>query len=63
VAEPEEDIAELERRTAGLDSAATAAARPEAMAEPAAAMLEWIQAALALRTWASKKREAEGDKA
>ena len=50
-----EELSEIERRVASLDSAAVAE-RPIACAEATSAMLEWAQAAVALQRWAEAKR-------
>ncbi|CAE8664371.1 unnamed protein product [Polarella glacialis] len=50
------DLAAIQTRTEGLDPG-SARNRPFAGAQAAAAMLEWLQAALALRRWADQTRQ------
>eukprot|EP00931_Biecheleriopsis_adriatica_P013308 TRINITY_DN114678_c0_g1_i1.p1 TRINITY_DN114678_c0_g1~~TRINITY_DN114678_c0_g1_i1.p1 ORF type:complete len:176 (-),score=61.71 TRINITY_DN114678_c0_g1_i1:10-510(-) len=55
-----EEISSLEQRAEGLELAALKATAG-AGTQAAAAMLEWLQAALAMRRWALEARKASGD--
>mmetsp|Transcript_19727 Transcript_19727/g.40154 ORF Transcript_19727/g.40154 Transcript_19727/m.40154 type:complete len:164 (-) Transcript_19727:152-643(-) len=57
---PAEDLAEVSQRMEGLD-AEVARTRSVAVAEVASAMIEWLQAALALRRWAVEQRAQAAD--
>mmetsp|Transcript_86866 Transcript_86866/g.230826 ORF Transcript_86866/g.230826 Transcript_86866/m.230826 type:complete len:164 (-) Transcript_86866:154-645(-) len=57
----EEEIVEVSQRTGGLD-AEVAKTRSVPVAEVASAMIEWLQASLALRRWAKEQREKAEDK-
>eukprot|EP00416_Gambierdiscus_australes_P039965 CAMPEP_0171103238 /NCGR_PEP_ID=MMETSP0766_2-20121228/58810_1 /TAXON_ID=439317 /ORGANISM="Gambierdiscus australes, Strain CAWD 149" /LENGTH=160 /DNA_ID=CAMNT_0011563647 /DNA_START=55 /DNA_END=537 /DNA_ORIENTATION=- len=54
---PQEDLDQVASRIVAVD-AEVARGRKVAMAEAAATMIEWLQAALALQRWASQQRAA-----
>uniref|UniRef100_A0A7S2H4M3 Uncharacterized protein n=1 Tax=Alexandrium andersonii TaxID=327968 RepID=A0A7S2H4M3_9DINO len=57
---PEEELTEISQRVGVLDPE-VARKRSVAVAEVACAMIEWLQAALALRRWAQEQRAEQAE--